>query len=89
MRRIGWQLLVVSSVLLGEILSAAGTRPHYGGTLRVTMRIAPNSLDPLEPAQADSIARRSLARMLFDTLAVVDDGQSSAGTRGLLGERSR
>jgi ABC-type transport system substrate-binding protein len=73
MRRIGWQLLVVSSLLLNGMVSAAGTRPHYGGTLRVTMRIAPNSLDPLDPAQADSIARRSLARMLFDTLIIVDD----------------
>lgn len=72
MRHIGWQLLVVSSLFLSGSAGAA-TRPQYGGTINVMTRIAPSSLDPLDPTQPDSIARRNLTNLLFDTLVVMDD----------------
>ena len=45
MRRFAWQWVVVSSMLL--MPAEAEMRPQYGGTLRVAMREAPMSLDPL------------------------------------------
>jgi peptide/nickel transport system substrate-binding protein len=72
MKLFGWQWLVVSSLLLGA-WAAAETRPQYGGTLRVTTHIALQSLDPADRSQPDSIARRNLARLMFDTLVTVDD----------------
>jgi len=77
MKRFGWQWLAVSSVLLAGLSGAAATRPQYGGTLHVEMRDAPESLDPLlgmgEAAQADSLARRNLLALIFETLVTVDD----------------
>jgi peptide/nickel transport system substrate-binding protein len=72
MRRIVWQLLAVSSLLLSGIAGAA-TRPQYGGTVHVMTRIAPKSLDPLDTTQSDTVARRSLTNLLFDTLVIIDD----------------
>jgi len=72
MRLSGWQWLAASSCLLCS-LAAAETRPQYGSTLRAATRIAPLSLDPAEKSQADSVARRNLNRMMFDTLVVMDD----------------
>ena len=70
MKRIGWQWLAASSVLL-LALAQAETRPQYGGTLRVAMRAAPTTLDPLD--SQDSFGRRSITLMLFDTLVMMDD----------------
>jgi peptide/nickel transport system substrate-binding protein len=64
--------LALSSLLLVATVFAA-TRPQYGGTLRLGTRIAPNSLDPSDNSQPDSIARRSLTTLLFDTLVVTDN----------------
>ncbi|MGC2474416.1 MAG: ABC transporter substrate-binding protein [Candidatus Sulfotelmatobacter sp.] len=71
MRRIGWQWLAASSVLL-LALAQAETRPQYGGTLHVAMRAAPTTLDPADDAQ-DSFGRRSITFLLFDTLVMMDD----------------
>lgn len=76
MKRTVWQWLVVSSFLLGAN-SAAETRPQYGGTLHVATRISPTSLDPADATQGDSVARRNLFRLVFDTLVSVD-GQGKA-----------
>ena len=70
MTRIGLRLLVASSLFLGS--ATAATRPHYGGTLRVLMRAAPASLDPAELQKAGPEGA-NLARLLFDTLVVLDD----------------
>jgi len=85
MKRFGWQWVVLSSVLVAA-LSSAETRPQYGGVLRVTMREAPQSLDPLlmpsagDATAADSIARRNLLVLMFETLVTVDDrGRVHAG----------
>jgi peptide/nickel transport system substrate-binding protein len=69
MRLSGWQSLAVSSVLLSTLV-VAETRPQYGATLRTATRIAPMLLDPA--AQPDSIARRNLTCLMFDTLVRMD-----------------
>ncbi len=53
--------------------AGAATRPHYGGTLRVAMREAPASLNPMDLAQAGTLDDRNLASLIFDTLVVLDD----------------
>jgi peptide/nickel transport system substrate-binding protein len=83
MRLFGWRSLVVSSLMVGALAANAETRPQYGGVLHVAMRAAPSSLDPaeldqsklapVEIAQADSFARRSLTMLLFDTLVSTDE----------------
>jgi peptide/nickel transport system substrate-binding protein len=82
MKLSGWQLLALSSLLLG-MLATAETRPQYGGTLHVSTRIAPASLDPSDNSQPDSLARQNLDRLIFDTLVTMDDRgrlQSSLAT---------
>ncbi len=76
MKRFAWQWVVVSSILL--IPSAkAETRPQYGGTLRVAMREAPVSLDPVlggaDATRSDSFAQRNLLALIFETLVNMDD----------------
>jgi len=41
--------------------------------LRTTTRIAPSSLDPADRTQTDSLARRNLDELIFDTLVIVDN----------------
>jgi peptide/nickel transport system substrate-binding protein len=72
MRLSAWQLLAVSSILLAAIAHAE-TRPQYGSTLRMATRIAPQNLDPADKSQPDSIARRNLSRLMFETLVTLDD----------------
>jgi ABC-type transport system substrate-binding protein len=52
-------------------MSVAATRPHYGGTLRIALRMAPTSLDPAEFSA--SVNGETLSRLVFDTLVVLDD----------------
>ena len=69
MRLIALRLLAASSLLLGS--AGAETRPHYAGALRVMVRSAAGSLDPVELAgTADG---RNIARLVFDTLITLDD----------------
>ncbi len=80
MRRFGWQWLAISSAMLSAMLSvmlsalcaSAETRPQYGGTVHVVMRASPSSLDPSDTRQTDSVARRTIAALLFDTLVTAD-----------------
>lgn len=72
MKPIGWRSFAVSSLLLAAFAHGA-TRPQYGGTLRVMTRTGLTSLDPSETGQPDSIFRRDLDRMLFDTLVTIDN----------------
>lgn len=72
MRRFAWQWLAISSLLVGAMAASAETRPQYGGTLHVMMREAPASLDPRDPSQADSFAKRTITSLLFDTLVTTD-----------------
>jgi peptide/nickel transport system substrate-binding protein len=70
MRRSGLLLLVAVSV---ASIALASTRPHYGGTLRMSMRDAPMSLDPADASRPDPFLWRSLSRLVFDTLVVLDN----------------
>jgi peptide/nickel transport system substrate-binding protein len=66
-------LFLLAAVSLGlSVASAASTRPHYGGTLRVSIQEAPASLDPAETAQPGMFAAAGLSRLIFDTLVAVD-----------------
>jgi ABC-type transport system substrate-binding protein len=73
MKLSGWQWLAASSLLLAALGTNAKTRPRYGGTLHVSMREAPNSLDPADTTQLDSFARRNLTFLIFETLVTTDD----------------
>src|SRR5713101_8141957 len=71
MKRSGLLLLVAASLSL-TVTAPASTRPHYGGTLRLAMRDAPMSLDPADSSRPDSLATRSVSRLVFDTLVILD-----------------
>src|SRR5208337_5578402 len=76
MKRFGWPWFAASSGLLLLLLidvAAAETRPQYGGTLRIVIREAPDSLDPSDMTQADTFARRNLLAMIFEALVTLDD----------------
>lgn len=73
MKRFGWRWLAVSSALCVAVTLHAETRPQYGGTLRMAMRAAPQSLDPADGGQPDSFARRTLTSLLFDRLVSTDE----------------
>jgi peptide/nickel transport system substrate-binding protein len=72
MRRFALALAALSSWLLIGVCEA-GTRPHYGGTLHVSMRAALMSLDPADQSSADPQALGNVSRLLFDTLVTLDD----------------
>lgn len=80
MKRFAWQWLAASSLLLTPLLVqmvAGEIRPQYDGTLRIAMREAPDALDPSAEtkgaADSESLARRNLLRLIFETLVTVDD----------------
>jgi len=71
MRRFALRSVALSSaILVGAAL--AGTRPQYGGNLRVETHIVPTSLDPADSTQPESVARANMTALLFDTLIVLD-----------------
>jgi peptide/nickel transport system substrate-binding protein len=71
MKPSGLFLLAAVSVALG-VAAPASTRPHYGGTLRLSVREAPASLDPSDSSQAGVFALPSLSHLIFDTLITLD-----------------
>lgn len=71
MKRIGFLLLVILNSLMASE-ARAGSRPQYGGTLHVAMQNATATLDPSDRTEPDSIARRSLTSLLFETLVDTD-----------------
>jgi len=75
MRLFDWRWLVVSSVVVGAMAAVAESRPQYGGVVHVLMRAAVASLDPADSTQSDSFARRSLTRLIFDTLVSDESGR--------------
>ncbi len=93
MTRFGWRWFAISSLIAAALAASGETRPQYGGVLRVVMRVAPASLDPVDLNStnlnstnlnsADAFARRSLTFLMFDTLVSVDENgriQSSLAT---------
>ena len=63
-------LLLVTSSLVWSVVAMAATRPHYGGTLRITARQAPQTIEPAELVQAGT---SNISRLIFDTLVVLDE----------------
>lgn len=77
MKPSGSHWLAISALLLTTFAANAGSRPHYGGTLHITTRTSPRSLDPAEIA--DSLAGRNLIALIFDTLVSVDSSGHPQG----------
>jgi len=76
MRRFALALLAASSLFwLGASSAAshAAIRAHYGGTLRVTMRATPASLDPMDLNQSGALSGSNLSSLIFDTLVGLDN----------------
>lgn len=68
-----WLYLASTSLaLVGQRLSAE-TRPQYGGTLHVEIREEITSLDPADASQPDSLARRNVLNLIFETLVTLDE----------------
>ena len=64
---------LAASLLLACLAVHAATRPRYGGTLRIELRVSPNSLDP-----ADRNSAAYLTSLLFDELVGVSNDGSPA-----------
>jgi ABC-type transport system substrate-binding protein len=79
MKPIAWQWLAINSLLIAALAAAAETRPQYGGTLHMSLHDAPVSLDPADEADGDSFARRSMIRLIFDTLVTTDESGRVVG----------
>src|SRR5260370_29349215 len=72
MKPVAWEQAIISSLVL-RVLAVAETRPQYGGTLRVSIREAPTSLDPADSTEADFLARHNLTLLICATLTDIDD----------------
>src|SRR5947209_4517070 len=64
-------LVAMMSAMMSSMLSA-GTRPHYGGTLRIQSRDVVTSIDGIWTSPSTSL-RQQLSQLLFDRLTSVDD----------------
>lgn len=62
-------LWLAASSLTWSVLAFGATRPHYGGSLRLSMRETPQALDPMSLVQADAA---NVSRLIYDTLIVLD-----------------
>ena len=72
MRPSGLLLLAAASLALA-VAAPARTRPHYGGTVHLSTREVPASLDPAEISQLGDGLMPSLSRLIFDTLVITDE----------------
>ena len=72
MKRRWSQLFAAVSAALLATSAPAGTRPLYGGTLRVEMRAAPAQYWPLRGAGEEQRAREHIAALVFDRLVTLD-----------------
>src|SRR5260370_36892670 len=64
-------LLAVSLWLVG--VGHAGTRPHYGGTLRVELRAQVPSLDPSTPEVfSEQSVQEHISSLIFEPLVRLD-----------------
>ncbi|MGE5206318.1 MAG: ABC transporter substrate-binding protein [Chlamydiota bacterium] len=69
MRPIAWPLLVISSVAALAGWTTAAVRPHYGATVRITLREAPASLDP---ASLGAFQDSRISPLIFEGLTRFD-----------------
>ena len=74
MRRIAYRFLAAISLLVAAASAAtAETRPHYGGTLRVMLQSAPDTLDlPANATPADYWDMARVLSLVGDTLVKLD-----------------
>src|SRR5881628_2328812 len=63
---------IAASGLLLTATSIAGTRPHYGGTLRIQSRDSVTSLDDIYAAP-NTVLKQQLAENLFNRLTRIDE----------------
>ena len=70
MKRFCLMFLAVSSILLSRNPAQAAQRPRYGGTLRVAIKEAPASFDPVILASGGTAG---LSHLVFETLVTLDD----------------
>src|SRR5262249_42932080 len=75
MRRLVFQSAVVSLTL--AVAAQAAVRPRYGGTLRVEMRAAGQSLTPAK--DQNSPAQEPLSALLFEPLVTLDQNARPRG----------
>src|ERR1051326_159957 len=71
MRRLLLQLSAISSLLLITAGAYGGSRPRYGGTVRVLLHDKAMSVDPLSEEDHPA-ARDRMAGLLFETMTTVD-----------------
>jgi len=81
MRRIAYRFLAISLVIAAAGRARAETRPHYGGTLRVMLQSAPQTLDlPANVAPADYWDLARTLSLIGDTLVKLDmQGRAQPG----------
>jgi peptide/nickel transport system substrate-binding protein len=66
-------VLMLASLMIASTAASAETRPHYGGTLRVMMQSAPNTLDlPANATPADYWDIARTLSLIGDTLVKLD-----------------
>jgi peptide/nickel transport system substrate-binding protein len=71
MKRFDLLLLAASSIsIVCSVGALAATRPHYGGTLHISVREMPHSLEPATLVQAGC---SNVAGLIFDTLVTLDE----------------
>lgn len=63
-------ILIAAASLACAMNSSAATRPHYGGTLRVSVQTSAPTFDP---AILDGPGLRSLTQLVFETLVKLDE----------------
>lgn len=63
-------ILIAAASLACAMNSSAATRPHYGGTLRVSVQTSAPTFDPAIPLGQ---GLRSLTQLVFETLVKLDD----------------
>jgi ABC-type transport system substrate-binding protein len=73
MRRIAYLFLAAISLLVASTTAPAAPRPHYGGTLRVTLQSAPDALDfPANTTPTDYWDMARTLSLVGDTLVKLD-----------------
>jgi ABC-type transport system substrate-binding protein len=71
MKRLLLQLFAISSVVLLAVAAYGGSRPRYGGTVRILLHDRVLSVDPLGDEERPS-ARDRMAALSFENLTQVD-----------------
>ena len=62
--------ILIAAISLSAMSASGATRPHYGGTLRVSLQESARSFDP---SAGDAPGLRSLLQLTYETLVKLDD----------------